>query len=275
MIARKSGCARPFALVMSLATVAMGLAAAPSLAHHGKDFLLLETDDLPSPGHVYALAAADTIRTGDGERATEITPALVFGLGNRLALEPHFHFAREGENRFRYDATALGIRYRIGNLGRSDWRMALSFEAEKPRRHESDDDGHDDGGHHDEAVTPQHANHEIADTREENSAGSFRLILARTFPRALVAINLIANRELISGGERSYGIGAGVLTPLSNGDQIGIETVTQLPPRDGIEILPSYSHRIGRDASLKVGVGLFRARSVASGTFHLQFVHRF
>ena len=217
----------------------------PASAHHGRDFLLLETDDMPARGESYFVASVDTIRTAD-ERATEITPGLVLRAGKRLAVEPHFHIAREAGESFRYAASALGVRLNLGDIGHTGWRAAISGEVEVTRNRAA-----------------------------EPSNGGFRLIAARTCPRALVAANAIVGHEFTAGGASDYALGLGALTPLSNGDQVGLESIISLPLHDGIEVLPSYSHRFGTRIQGKLGVGIFHARGYTSGTLHAQLVQRF
>ena len=225
---------------------ALALLSRPAAAHHGRDFLLIETDDMPARGETYGVLSLDTVRSKDGDHATEITPGVVLRAGSRIAVEPHFHVAREAGENFKYAAAAVGVRYRIGDLGRSGWRGALGFETEIPRNRAA-----------------------------EPSNGTFRFIAARTLPRALVAANLIIGHEFTAGGAWDYAIGAGVLTPLPNGDQVGVEAIVSLPLHDGVEILPSYSHRIGKNTQVKLGVGVFHATGVNSGTLHAQLVQRF
>lgn len=237
---------RNIAAIVSAALLIV-LACTPAFAHHGKDFLLVATDDLPQPGSVYALGSVDTNIDEEGNRSTEITPGVLFGLGKRIAIEPHFHVTRAAGEDFHYDASALEVRYRVGYLPHSQWRMAVSGEIEKPKN------------------------------REENSEGGVRLIIARTFPKALVAVNLLAGRELTSGADVHYGLGVGVLTPLANGDRVGIEVLSRLPARDGIEIVPGYYTQFGKwgSTSLKLGVGYFHSQVRSATTLHVQLVQRF
>jgi hypothetical protein len=223
------------------------LSCAPAFAHHGKDFLLVETDDMPQPGHVYATASVDSTINDEGGRTTEITPGLLFAIGNRLAVEPHFHVTRTPGEEFHYDSTAIGLRYRLGYFMHSQWRMAVSGEVEKPR------------------------------DREEHSEGEARLILARTFPKALVAVNLLAGRTLTSGADVNYGVGIGFLTPLSNGSRVGIEVLSQLPVRDGIEIMPAYYTQFGKSGNtgFKIGAGYFHSEERSGATFHMQLTQKF
>src|SRR5262249_49364056 len=108
---------------------------APASAHHGKDFLLTATDDMPLRGHLYALLSADdTIERDGGHRSVEITPGVLFAVTNRFSLEPHVHIARDEEgNDYRYGATAVEARYAVGYIGRSQWRWGMSLEFESPR----------------------------------------------------------------------------------------------------------------------------------------------
>ncbi len=241
--------------IQSIAGLLAGLCALalclPAQAHHGKDFLLLETDDMPEKGHVYGIVSVDTLRDNEGARTTEITPGLLLGT-DRWAFEPHFHLARTrgtgaSDDGFHYDATAFGVRYRVGNIGRSEWRLAVSAEVEKPK--ESDEPY---------GLEP-------------------RVILVRTLPNALVAINVIGERELTGGAEWEKAIGLGILKPLPNGNRVGLEIVASLPLRDGVEIMPGYYMQFGKtgNTALKVGVGYFHATGVNSGTLHVQLTRRF
>src|SRR5438034_711130 len=91
-------------LIPTIVGVFALLAAAPAFAHHGKDFLLTATDDMPLLGHVYALLSVDdTFEAGATRRSIEITPGILFGLSNRFSLEPHVHIARTEEgNDYKY-----------------------------------------------------------------------------------------------------------------------------------------------------------------------------
>ena len=205
--------------------------------------MLVATDDMPAQGHAYTVLSADTVIEKDGTRTTEITPGLLIGLGDRVSVEPHFHLSAPPGGSYRYEATAAEIRYKAGNLPGSEWRAALSLEAEKPR------------------------------DREEHSNALARVILARTTPNTLVAVNLIGGKVLTPGGERNYGFAVGALTPLPNGDRAGLELVARAPFADGVELMPGYYHSKG-PMSVKLGVGAFFGRMKTSGTFHTALIWR-
>lgn len=227
-----------------VALLALALPAPSALAHHGKDFLLLSTDDMPAPGHVYALTSADTVIEPDGGRSIEVTPGLLIPAGERIAVEPHLHESRRSGEAWRYDATALDVRYNMGPMPRSEWRSALSVELEKPRDPEEPRNGH------------------------------VRLIAARTYPNMLFAANLITGRDFVRHGRRDSGFGLGALTPLPNGDRAGLEVVGRIPMADGVEVVPGYYHSHG-STSLKVGVGVFASRAVTTSTFHAAAIRMF
>jgi hypothetical protein len=238
--------------IRALAVIGLALLAVPcAFAHHGKDFLMTETDDMPAAGHVYGLLSSDTNIDKDGGRTTEITPGLLFAVGPHIAVEPHFHVSRaengddDAAKKWHYDATALAVRYSAGTIPGSEWRFAVSGEVEKPK------------------------------DSEEHSEGTARLIFVRTFPNSLVAINLLAGRELARDGEKSYGLGLGILTPLANGDNAGIELSARLPTKDGYEVLPGYYHKMSDTTTVKIGVGVFHSQFTSAGTLHVQLIGRF
>lgn len=235
-------------LTAGWAGLAALLLAAPAFAHHGKDFLLTATDDMPLRGHVYALLSVDdTIARGEGVRGIEITPGVLFAVSERFSLEPHVHIARDPESHdYKYDATAVEARYKIGYLGRSQWRWGASLEYENPR--------------------------------DDNDNLQARLLLVRNFSRHLVAVNLVADRDIQGGGRTPFSIIAGALQPLSPTDNLGIEIEMPFPISDGVEILPGIYHVFGGPtgrASLKLGLGVFVSDNTTSGTFHTAFIQRF
>ena len=236
------------AAVIVLAGLSTLLPIAPASAHHGKDFLLTATDDMPLRGHVYALLSVDdTIESNSGHRSIEITPGVLFAVTDRFSLEPHVHIARDEEgSHYRYGASAVEARYAVGYVGRSQWHWAGSLEYENPR-----------------------ADHDNLEAR---------LILVRNFPRSLVAFNLVADRDIESGGRTPFSLIAGVLRPLTPTNNLGFEIDAPFPLADGVELLPGIYHVFGGPAgrtSLKVGVGVFVSRNTTAGTFHTAFIQRF
>jgi hypothetical protein len=225
------------------------LATSPAVAHHGKDFLLTATDDMPKRGHLYALLSVDdAFERGEGRRGVEITPGVLFAVSDRFSLEPHGHFAREEDGHdYDYEATAIEARYRAGYVGRSPWRWGGVLEYEHPRG-------------------------------EEHNNLEGRLMFVRQSPQHLFAVNLVVNWDLEAGGRTPFAVIAGGLRPLSPTDNLGLEVEVPFPVADGVEVLPGLYHLFGGPggrSSLKVGVGLFISRESTAGTFRTAFIQRF
>lgn len=81
-------------------------------AHHGKDYVLVESYDIPHPGAAFGLSTYSYSRDG-GIDSSEIEPGLLFGVLPRVAVEVHAHAAKaEGES-FHYEATAPAVHFQI------------------------------------------------------------------------------------------------------------------------------------------------------------------
>src|SRR5205823_491223 len=81
------------------------------LAHHGKDFLLVESYDLPEPGEFY-LFGSTAIADGNGV-SLELEPSLLVGLMPRVAFELHSHITKEPEQSLEYEATAPSLHFQL------------------------------------------------------------------------------------------------------------------------------------------------------------------
>jgi hypothetical protein len=121
---------------MLLAVLALLFAAMPLFAHHGKDFLLLESPELPHPGGFYLVTSEHWLTT-DGESEFEEEPALLVGLSRRWAAEVHAHIAKEEGSSFHLESVAPTIHYRIWS--HESWAAALTAEYEIARHRDEPD----------------------------------------------------------------------------------------------------------------------------------------
>lgn len=148
-----------------------------AVAHHGKDFLIVESYDVPHPGDVYAISSA-AIATLNGETALEFEPSLLIGIAPRLAFELHAHTGKEPDGSFRYEATAPAVHFQITPPDSTfPVRVGLSAEYEF-------------AAHHDEA-----------DRVEE------RLVLESSFGSSRVAVNIIGAHKRHVENALDYAIG--------------------------------------------------------------------
>jgi hypothetical protein len=113
-----------------LCALALLLCAAPAIAHHGKDFLIVESYELPHPHEIY-FVSSEMFSRADGENFFTTEPSLLFGLTPRFAGEVHVHFVREPGESLHYEAVAPAVHVQLTSLGR--WKFAAAAEYEIAR----------------------------------------------------------------------------------------------------------------------------------------------
>ena len=114
---------------IALAVLSFAMLFRTAQAHHGRDFLLVETPDVPVKGAVFAFATMDRQEFDDGA-ALEFSPAVLAGLGSRIALELHAHTEKEPGEDWGYEATAGAFRLNLTPESWSRWRVGSSAEYE-------------------------------------------------------------------------------------------------------------------------------------------------
>ena len=85
-------------------------------AHHGLDFLLVQTAHLPEKGTGYVFGRVNRL-DGD-ESENELEPAALWGITNRVALEAHAHFAKASGESFGYESVAGAAHFLLSPLSR-------------------------------------------------------------------------------------------------------------------------------------------------------------
>ncbi len=84
-------------------------------AHHGKNFLVTGSFEIPRAGSWHALFAAD-FRNRFGTQAYEIEPGVLYGINNRLDVELHAHgISDDGA----FHAEAIAVESRFSLFGQS------------------------------------------------------------------------------------------------------------------------------------------------------------
>lgn len=103
-------------------------------AHHGQDFLLVETPATPHPGNAYLVFDANAALDGDADEQGELEPALLFGATSRVAFEVHGHLHKDRGDALQYEATAPSIHVQLTDPAKhAGLRAALSAEYEIAR----------------------------------------------------------------------------------------------------------------------------------------------
>ena len=123
----------------ALTAIALAVAvAAPARAHHGRDFLLAETAEIPHPAQGWAIARQDYVEQDDGSGELELEPSVLFGISRWLAFEVHGHAGRADGESVEYESTAPALHLRFARPDAS-WAVGLSGEYEFSHKSESPD----------------------------------------------------------------------------------------------------------------------------------------
>jgi hypothetical protein len=204
----------------------LGLVLAPSLAraHHGQDFLLLESPSVPHPGDAYLIANAQAALDGDAEEQAGFEPALLVGTTPRLAFELHAHTEKAAGNDWAYEATAPAVHVLLTDPERhAGLKVGLSAEYEIAA----------------EAHAPDHL-----EMRLSAETGSERVKWAG---------NLIVGRE--QGGDSDVGAALGFRRQLRPGFALGAEGQGSFQRAAGAQVLAGAYFEHAQSWALKLGLG--------------------
>jgi hypothetical protein len=98
-----------------------------AFAHHGQDYLVVESPTIPHPGNIYLLANAEAAKGGE----IEFEPSLLWAVSPRVAFELHAHEMREPGEGWRYEATAPAVHVLLSDpAAHHGTRVGLSAEYE-------------------------------------------------------------------------------------------------------------------------------------------------
>lgn len=206
--------------------LALALATLPfaAQAHHGQDFLLVESPTVPHPGSAYLLANAQ-VALGDGaDEDAMFSPALLFGLSPRFAFELHAHVVKPAGDGWTYEATAPSVHWRLTDPARHDGlQVGLSLE------------------------------YEIAREAEAPDNTELRLSLERASGRGKWAANLIASHE--QGGESDLGASLGYRHAVDDALALGVEWEGSFEHAAGATLLAGGYFEFNEACTLKLGLG--------------------
>jgi hypothetical protein len=103
------------------------LFATPVLAHHGKDFLLVESYELPHPMTVYAVTSEE-LMFGRGSATFHDEPSLLFGVTDRFAAEMHAHVEKAAGESVNIEAIAPAVHLRLFDGGGVHAGLSAEYE---------------------------------------------------------------------------------------------------------------------------------------------------
>jgi hypothetical protein len=191
-------------------------------AHHGKDFLLVESYDLPAPEEFYLVGAAAVSRAGN-ETSVELEPSILVGVLPRFAFELHSHITKESHENLRYEATAPSVHLQL-TPQTSDFPVQLACSAE----------------------------YEIATSNGQDRLET-RLILEKEIARWKLVGNLIGQHE--QGGHNDVGYGIGARYDVNEMFACGFEAQGPFTNGDRHELLIGAYFEPKEFITLKLGAG--------------------
>lgn len=199
---------------------------APSLAlaHHGQDYLLVESPALPSSGSAYLIGSGHVALSKEADERASFAPALLVGVTPRLALEMHVHTERTADAGWTYEAIAPAVKILLTDPGKQvGFKAGISAEYEFAAE---DDDG-------DEV--------------------ELRLSLEIGDELARWTANPVANRE--EGGDSDLQAALGVRRAMHPGFAIGVEAQGSLRHSEGAQMLAAAYFENRRLGTVKIDMG--------------------
>jgi len=208
----------------SLCVLVLALLPSLALAHHGQDFLLVESPAIPHPGQVYLIANADVALDGDAEEQAGFEPALLFSVSPRVAFELHAHTEKLAGDSWRYEATAPAVHLLLTDPHRHDGlKVGLSAE------------------------------YEIASHADDADNAEVRLAFEDSRDANKWAANLIASHE--QGGDSDFGAALGFRRQLRDSFALGVEGQGSFRHAEGGEVLFAGYYEHAQTFAFKFGVG--------------------
>jgi hypothetical protein len=205
---------------------------APSLvwAHHGQDFLLVESPAVPQPGSWYLTVDGQAALSRDIEERASFAPALRVGLTPRLALELHAHAEETADEGWAFESIAPAVHLLLTDPGKPDGLKAgLSAE------------------------------YEFASQATAADKLELRLSLEAGSTRTKWADNLLASRE--QGGDSDIGMALGVRHVVRPRLAVGVEGEGSLRRAEGAKLLVAAYFESDRLGTIKLGLGAERVES--------------
>ncbi len=214
--------------------------ALPSVAraHHGLDFILVQTAHLPEKGSGYVFGRVNRLESDESE--TEIAPAALWGVTNRIALETHAHFAKASGESFDYESVAGAAHFLLSPLSRElSYGMSVEYAVGS-------------GDHGDDFAVSG--------------------VVGCEHKRWAAAANLMYERA--EGSPPEWGYAAGIRRNLTPKHAIGVEAQGTFEERSNSELLVAYYGQLGDKFWLNAGLGK-RIDEGPDHAAHFTFIHRF
>lgn len=189
-------------------------------AHHGLDFISVQTAHLPTRGAAYAIGRFDYISEEHNEM--EFEPAVLYGATDWLTLELHAHYEKESGESWKYESLAPALHFR---LTPREQAFSFGFSVEYEFASDSGDD----------------------DVLELTAMFGYEV------SEWMVTANVLL--EDPSGLSAEWGYAAGVRHSFSHNNAFGLELNGSFEGGGSSEVLIGYYGEFSERFSLNAGVG--------------------
>ena len=190
-------------------------------AHHGLDFVSVQTARLPEQGAGFAIGRFDYISEEVNEM--EFEPALLYGATDWLTVELHAHFEKESGESAKYESLAPALHFRL-----TPREQQLSFGV---------------------SVEYEFAHDSAADDVLELTA-----MLGYEFSEWMVTVNIFL--EDTSGSSGEWGYAAGIRHSFNDDHSFGLEMNGPLEGGSSSQVLIGYYGELSKRFSLNAGIGV-------------------
>ncbi len=212
-------------------------AAAPLHAHHGKDFLLVESYGLPHPKDLYVVTA-EQLLLRNSETAFRDEPSLLLGITDRFAAEVHVHVEKEPGEQTNVEAIAPAAHFRLLDSNRLHVGLSAEYEI---------------------------ARHDAPDVLD------MRVILGRELGRGAAVVNLgVEHSDERTAGVYAIGYRRDLESPLS----WGVEGHGVLRHGQEHQLLVGLYQQISERVTFKAGIGAARGDGRTSALIRTGIVWR-
>jgi hypothetical protein len=212
------------AIFRILNCAALALIPSLALAHHGQDFLLVESPTVPHSGSVYLIANGHAALSNALDERASFEPALLFGITSRIAFEMHAHTDKMAGDHWAFEAIAPSVHLLLTD----------------PEKHE----GYKLG---------VSAEYEIAARRGDPDNAEVRLSLEHGDDENKWTANLIASKE--QGSDADVGAALGFRREIREGIALGVEGQSSFQRADGALLLATAYFENEKAGTFKLGLG--------------------
>lgn len=191
-----------------------------SRAHHGLDFLMVQTAHLPDKGTGYLAARLDRISEAHDE--SEFEPAVLYGATDWMAVELHAHYEKEEGESSKYESVAPALHFRLTPRQQA---FSIGISAE----------------------------YEIAHASDDEDVAELGAIFGYEMDQWIVTGNVLYEKQ--SGASGEWGYAAGVRHTFGQKHGLGLELLGSFESHGSSEMLVGYYGEFSEQFTFNAGIG--------------------